>query len=171
MDWILSSERLCFRKIKSDDYEQLCLILQDSEIMYAWEHAFSNDEVWEWIKKNLIRYENDGFSYFAAIEKSTNEFIGVMGPLVEAVDDVKYIGIAYILNKKFWGRGYAVEGAKACLEYGFDVLGADKVIAQIRPNNLPSRKVAENLGMKIEGEFVKRYKNTDMPHLIYSITK
>lgn len=169
MDWILTSERLRFRKITIDDFEQLCVILQDAETMYAWEHAFSNNEVWEWIEKNLIRYENEGFSYFAAIEKSTNELIGIMGPLVEEVDDVKYVGIAYILNKRYWGKGYATEGAKACLDYCFNVLGVDKVIAQIRPNNLSSRKVAENLGMTIEGEFIKRYNNIDMLHLIYSV--
>ncbi|WP_312644698.1 GNAT family N-acetyltransferase [Hydrogenoanaerobacterium sp.] len=171
MDWILQSERLGFRKICKNDFDDLCLILQDAEVMYAWEHAFSKDEVSQWIEKNLARYANEGFSYFALIEKSTERLIGVMGPLVENIDGASHIGIAYILNQLFWGKGYAIEGAKACVEYAFNQLNADKVIAEIRPNNDASRKVAEKLGMKIEGEFVKHYNGIDMPHLIYVLRK
>ena len=81
------------------------------------------------------------------------------------------MGIAYILNKKYWGMGFATEGAKACANYAFDILHANKIIAQIRPNNLPSRRVAEKLNMKIEGQYIKNYYNVNMPHLIYSLTK
>lgn len=49
----------------------------------------------------------------------------------------------------------------------FQHLEADKVIAQIRPNNLPSRKVAEEPGMKIESEYMKPYKGKEMLYLIY----
>lgn len=171
MQWILESERLGFRKICKDDFDSLCAILQDIEVMYAWEHTFTDDEVLEWIDKNFKRYENEGFSYFAAIEKNMNEFVGVIGPLIEEIDDISYIGIAYIVDKKFWGKGYALEGAKACVNYAFSKLNTYKVIAQIRPNNFQSRKVAERLGMKIEGEYIKHYKGSDMPHLIYSLTK
>ncbi|SHK88945.1 GNAT family N-acetyltransferase [Desulforamulus aeronauticus] len=171
MQWILQSERLAFRKIDRDDFKDLCTMLQDIEVMYAWEHAFTDEEVYEWIDKNLIRYENEGFSYFAAIEKATGKFVGVIGPLIEEIDGIPYTGIAYILNKNFWCKGYAVEGAKACMDYAFAKLNADKVIAQIRPNNFPSRKVAEKLGMKIESEYTKHYNGSDMLHLIYSRTK
>lgn len=171
MQWILEPERLGFRKICKDDFDGLCAILQDIEVMYAWENTFTDDEVLEWIDKNLKRYENEGFSYFAAIEKNMNEFVGVIGPLIEEIDDISYIGIAYIVNKKFWGKGYALEGAKACVNYALSKLNTYKVITQIRPNNFQSRKVAERLGMKIEGEYIKHYKGSDMPHLIYSLTK
>lgn len=54
------------------------------------------------------------------------------------------------------------------MEYAFDNLNANKVIAEIRPDNLPSEKVAEKLGMRIESEFVKHYNVLDIGHLIYS---
>lgn len=171
MNWIIESKRLNFRKISKSDFNSLRTILQDSEVMYAWEHAFTDEEVNEWINKNLIRYANEGYSYFAVIVKSTNDFIGVIGPLIEDINGTQHIGIAYILNKRYWGKGYALEGAEACINYAFSKLNADKVIAQIRPNNLPSRRIAEKLNMKIESEYVKHYNNIDMPHLIYSRTK
>ena len=94
-----------------------------------------------------------------------------MGPLIEEIDGEKHIGIAYILDKKFWGQGYAVEGTKACVEYAFSKLGAKEVIAEIRPTNKGSLKVAERLGMEIKDKFVKHYNGIEMPHLIYSIRK
>ncbi|MFE6169428.1 GNAT family N-acetyltransferase [Viridibacillus arvi] len=168
MEWILQSDRLRFRKITKEDFNNLCAFLQDIDVMYAWDHAFSDEEVNEWIDKNLNRYDQDGFSYFAAIEKETEKFIGVIGPMIDSIEGVSYIEIAYILDKAFWGKGYAIEGAEACMNYAFNELNAEKVIAQIRPDNLASCKVAEKIGMKIEGEFMKNYRGRDILHLIYS---
>lgn len=136
--------------------------------MYAWEHGFSQDEVRDFMERTFARYREDGFAHFAAIEKETGALIGLVGPIVEVVDDTPYIGLGYILKKQFWGKGYATEGAKACMEYAFDRLGALDVIAEVRPENLPSRRVAERLGMRVEKKFVKHYRGKDMPHLIYS---
>ena len=47
----------------------------------------------------------------------------------------------------------------------------DEVIAEIRPENKKSRRVAERLGMTISGSFVKTYKGKEMPHLIYVLKK
>ena len=171
MKWVMESERLHFRKITKDDFINLKPILQNIDVMYAWEHAFTDDEVLEWIDKNLARYRNEGFSYFAVIEKTTNQFVGTAGPLIEDIDGTKYIGIAYIIDKKYWGKGYGIESAKASIDYAFSNLNAKVVIAQIRPNNLSSRKIAEKLNMKIQSEYVKHYNNIDMPHLIYYLRK
>lgn len=169
MDRMMESKRLIFRKIVRADFDELRVFLQDSEVMYAWEHAFSDAEVRAWIEENLDRYANEGFSYLAAITKNTQELIGVVGPLQEKVDDVPYIGVAYILKRRFWDQGYAFEGAEASVQYAFEVLKAEQVIAQIRPANLRSRKVAGKLGMKLAGEFTKQYQGKSMRHLLYLI--
>lgn len=167
---IIETNRLCLRKIQIDDYNAICTILQDINVMYAWEHAFSDKEVSEWIDENIMRYDRDGYSYWAVIEKDTNQLIGVTGLISEQVDDEKYIGIGYIYNKSSWKFGYALEGASACVKYAFETLHIDEVSAQIRPNNLSSRKVAEKLGMTIKKEFVRNYKGKEMKHLLYSRT-
>lgn len=170
MEWVMESDRLNYRKIKND-FVNLKPILQNIEIMYAWGHAFTDSEIHKWIDENLVRYENEGFSYFAVIEKITNQFVGVAGPLIECINDIKYIGIAYIIDKNHWGKGYGLESAKVSMDYAFSNLNAKEVIAQIRSNNLFSRKIAEKLNMKIRFEYVKHYNNEDMTHLIYCITK
>lgn len=200
-EWIISSPRLRLRRLVYEDFHWLKPILQNETVMYAWEHAFTDREVQEWIEANLLRYAKEGFSYFAAFCASegtgacTSDFqhpqpenisteipagqlsaefnfsqpIGVMGPLIETIEGRPFTGIAYILDKPFWHQDYATEGARACIRYAFQTLHAERVIAEIRPDNLASRQVAERLGMQVEGEFIKHYQGKAMPHLIYAL--
>lgn len=57
------------------------------------------------------------------------------------------------------------------MDYTFNNLNSKVVIAQIRPNNLSSRKIAEKLNMKIQSDHVNHYNNIDIPHSIYHLTK
>lgn len=168
---VLETDRLHLRKIQVDDYKAICEILQDIEVMYAWEHAFSDQEVSEWIDENIMRYNRDGYSYWAVIEKDTNQLIGVTGLISEQADNEKYVGVGYIYNKSYWNKGYALEGVLACVKYAFEALQLNEVTAQIRPENSSSRKVAEKLGMIVKKEFVRNYKGKEMIHLLYSRTK
>ncbi len=171
MDYVIETPRLGLRRIQEADFDALYAFLGDPEVMYAWEHGFSQEDVRAFIARTMRRYREDGFAHFGAIEKASGTLIGAIGPIVEVVEDVPYIGLGYILHKGYWGKGYALEGAAASMQYAFDVLGAEQVIAEIRPENLPSQKVAQKLGMTVEREFVKHYRGKDMPHLIYSKTR
>lgn len=166
---MIETNRLILRKINKNDYLEISNILQDIDVMYAWEKSFSDEEVKLWINRNLKRYNNEGYSYFLAINKDDDTVVGVMGPLVEKIKDKTFIGVAYILNKESWGKGYAVEGVRACIEYAFNNLNAPSVIAQIRPNNINSIHVAQKLNLKIIDKYVKLYDGKEMEHLIYSI--
>ncbi|HIT61715.1 MAG TPA: GNAT family N-acetyltransferase [Candidatus Fimousia stercorigallinarum] len=168
---ILETSRLYLRKIQKNDDILISEILQDIDVMYAWEHAFSNDEVADWINENRMRYERDGYGYWAVIHKMSDRLIGVCGLLKEQADYENYVGLGYIFNKDYWGRGYALESASACVDYAFHTLKVKELTAQIRPNNLPSRKVAEKLGMEVKKEFIKRYRGKEMLHLIYFLER
>lgn len=165
---ILQTARLYMRKIQTDDYSSVCLILQDIDVMYAWEHAFSDEEVVQWIDENIMRYNRDGYSYWAVIEKASGKLIGVTGLISEQADDENHVGVGYIYKKSYWGKGYAFEATSACVDYAFNILHLNEITAQIRPENTASRKVAEKLGMIIKKQFVRHYKNKDMLHLLYS---
>jgi len=169
-DIILETPRLYLRKIQLDDYEDICLVLQDIDVMYAWGHAFSDAEVSEWIDENIMRYDRDGYSYWAVIEKSSNKLIGVTGLILEEADGEKYTGIGYIYNKAYWGNGYAFEGAAVCMEYAINTLDISEITVQVRPDNISSRKIAEKLGMSVKKSFIRQYKGKDVSHLLYSCT-
>ncbi len=171
MGRILETERTYLRELTLDDYDDLCEILQDKEIMYAYEHAFSDAEVQGWLDKQRERYKRDGFGLWAVIDKETERFIGQVGLTLQLVEGQEELEIGYLIKRKYWHRGFATEAAVACREYAFNLLKRDRVVSIIRDNNYASQRVAIRVGMKIEKMFVKRYYNMDMPHYVYAINK
>lgn len=171
MDTVLTSERLIFKRINKNDFKNISEMLKDPEVMYAWEKGFTSEEVELWIDKRLKGYEEFGYDYFLAIDKSTKKVVGQIGLLDEVISGEHFTGLGYILKKEFWHKGYALEGAKAMIDFAFSVLGKEKVIATIRPENEASLKVAKKLKMNLESEFIKVYKGKEMKHLVYSILK
>lgn len=169
--WVMETPRLGFRRLSHADHEALRPILGDPETMYAWEYGFSDAQITQWIDRCQTRYINNGYAYFAAIDKATGGLIGLMGPLNEDIDGDIQLGIGYILARRHWGKGYAIEGAKGWLGYAFDTLGAARVVADIRPENTASRRVAECLGMRVVGRHVKNVNGKEMLHLVYAIDK
>lgn len=169
MGRILETERTYLRELTLDDYDDLCEILQDKEIMYAYEHAFSDAEVQGWLDKQRERYKRDGFGLWAVIDKETEKFIGQVGLTLQLVEGQEELEIGYLIKRKYWHRGFATEAAVACKEYAFNLLNRDRVVSIIRDNNYASQRVAIRVGMQIEKMFVKRYNNMDMPHYVYAI--
>lgn len=76
---ILKTERLYLREMNQSDYESLCRILQDNETMYAYEGAFTDTEVQEWLDRQIARYKKYNFGLWAVILKNTNKMIGQCG--------------------------------------------------------------------------------------------
>ena len=153
------------------DLPELEILLGDPEIMYAWEHGFTKIESQAWLNENLRRYSSDGYSYWAVRKKNDGSLIGVMGILKEVAEGKQYIGIGYILNKKYWGQGYAGEGTAALCQYAFRKLQLQTLTAQVRTNNFASQHIAEGLGMKAMCNFVKIYRGQEMPHFLYTLDR
>ena len=63
--------------------------------------------------------------------------------------------IGWLLGKAYHGQGYATEAAAAMLKYGFEELLLHRVIATCQPENVPSYRVMEKIGMRREGWFRK----------------
>lgn len=167
MKKILETERLVLREMTQDDYGDLCEILQDKDTMYAYEHAFSDEEAREWLKKQLNRYKNDGFGLWAVTLKSSGEFVGQCGITWQDIGGEIVPEIGYLFKRKHWHKGYATEAAQGCKKYAFDTLGFDKVYSIIRDNNYASQNVAKRNGMAVVKTFTKHYYGMDMPHLVY----
>ncbi len=171
MKIILETPRLFLREMTPDDFGGLCVLLQDGEAMYAYEGAFSDAEVLEWLERQRARYARDGFGLWGMIEKETGRFIGQAGLTLQDADGTEETEIGYLLNRDVWHRGYASEAAAACRDYAFGALGKVRVVSLIRDSNRASQRVAERIGMKKEGLFIKRFRNVDMPHFIYAVNR
>ena len=168
---ILETKRIYLREMQQSDYSALCQILQDEEVMYAYEGAFSASEVQEWLDKQIQNYKKYGFGLWAVINKESKKMIGQCGLTMQDCDGKQVLEIGYLLQKACWHKGYAAEAAIACKQYAFDTLKASEVFSLIRDTNLPSQKVARKNGMTVCGSFVKHYRNIDMPHLVFSVQK
>ena len=167
MKTILETPRLILREMTPSDLSAICRVLQDKETMYAYEHAFSDEEAQAWLNNQLRRYREDGFGLWAAVLKESGEIIGQCGITLQDVPGEWVPEVGYLFERAHWHKGYATEAATACKEYAFNVLGLDTVYSIIRDNNVASQNVAKRNGMTVCGKIVKHYYGTDMPHLVY----
>lgn len=166
---ILETERLYLREMNQEDFPSLCKILQDKDVMYAYEHAFDDDEAQGWLDKQIMRYRQYGFGLWAVILKETGEMIGQCGLTMQDCNNKQVLEVGYLFQKAFWHKGYASEAAIACKKYAFEVLHADEVFSIIRDTNIASQNVAKRNGMTVTDRFIKHYYGVDMPHLVFSI--
>ena len=164
----MESERLFFRKLTENDFADLCRILQDDEVMYAYEGKFSDKEVTQWLDRQLWRYENEnGHGLYAVILKENGELIGQCGLTLQDYKEKRVLEIGYLFQKRYWHKGYAAEAARAWKRYACEELGEKEVYSIIRDTNTASQNVALRNGMTKTDVFIKHYRGIDMPHFVY----
>jgi RimJ/RimL family protein N-acetyltransferase len=166
-NFILETPRLRLREFVAEDADALALILTDAETMRFYPERFDRAGVEEWIARNRRRYAASGHGLWAVILKSTGELIGDCGVTAQSVDEVDELEVGYHLRRDHWGRGFATEAAQACRDWAFAERNADYVISLIRPENLPSRRVAERNGMTLWKQITWR----ELPHSVYRIRR
>ena len=167
---ILETERLLLRGLEQGDFKDVCKLLQDDEVMYAYEGSFNDQEVQNWLDRQFGRYRHDGFGLWGVVEKGSNELIGQCGITYQEFDGKRVPEIGYLFKKEFWHKGFAIEAAVACREYAFHTLGFEEVYSIIRDTNIASQKVARRNGMQKVATFIKHYRGVDMPHFVYKVS-
>jgi ribosomal-protein-alanine N-acetyltransferase len=165
MKTILETERLILREFEPSDVDDLSCVLCDRENMRFYPDGFERSHVERWIARSRERYRRDGFGLWAMMPKNEPRVIGDCGLMLQEVDGVTEVEIGYHLRRDQQGRGLATEAARACRDFAFGSLGKRTVISLIRPENIPSRRVAERNGMTIEKETLFK----GLPHLVYRI--
>src|SRR3984893_766661 len=163
---ILQTPRLVLREFITEDTYALAQVLSDPETMRYYPAPYDRDGVEQWIERNRQRYHDDGVGLWA-MELMTQEVIGDCGIILQHVDGDRLYEIGYHLRRDFWGQGLATEAAIACRDWAFAHLKTERLISLIRPENLPSRRVAERVGMIVWKEVNWR----GLPHYVYSIER
>ena len=154
-EYIFKSERLGFRKWSDSDLEEFFALNSDEEVMEHFPKTLSKKEVEEFIERLSAQFDKNGYTYFATEVLESKEFIGMIGIAFQEYETqfTPAIDIGWRLKKDAWGNGYATEGAKRCLQYAFNELGIDKIIAVCPVNNVKSENVMKKIGMRKIGEF------------------
>jgi ribosomal-protein-alanine N-acetyltransferase len=166
-NFILETPRLRLREFVPEDADALALVISDAETMRYYPSPMDRAGVEEWIARNRRRYAQNGHGLWAMELKSTGEFLGDCGVTVQLVDAVEELEIGYHLRRDRWGHGYATEAAQACRDWAFSYRNMDHVISLIRPENMPSRRVAERNGMTIWKEVDWR----GLLHYVYRVNR
>jgi len=166
----LQTARLRLRPLTFDDLEPLNAIQSDPVHMRFYPHPFSLDETRGWIERMHERYARDGFALLAVEDLATGEFLGNVGPMIQHVDDVDEVELGWSVTPARARQGIATEAAVASRDWVFATLDTDHVISLIRPENLPSRGVAEHLGMTVWKD-VMWGSLQPMPHQVFRLDR
>jgi RimJ/RimL family protein N-acetyltransferase len=146
---VLQTERLRLRPLAMGDLEALHAIQSDPAHMRFYPHPFSLEESRLWIERMQDRYQRDGFGLLAVEDRASGEFLGNVGPARQVVDDADEVELGWSVTPRRARQGIATEAAAACRDWVFAATPLNHVISLILPENLPSRGVAERLGMRV----------------------
>ncbi|MFI5153016.1 MAG: GNAT family N-acetyltransferase [Chitinophagales bacterium] len=152
---MISTDRLILRRWKNEDLIPFASICAEPEVMQFMPKPLGKKESEAMIKRIEDHFEKQGFGLFALEKKDSKKFIGYTGFMIPGFEHffTPCVEIGWRLDKSEWNKGYATEAAKACLQYGFNILGFDKIYSFTSTINFPSIRVMEKIGMEYESNF------------------
>lgn len=171
MSAFLETKRLILKTTKVADFDELLALRSDPEVMkYLGDGTVHTQvQVNHFLNIAIPYQKKHGIGFCMVFEKESGKFIGQAGLFHLGYDDTQpEIEIAYRLHRKYWGKGYATELAKALIHWGFQNLSVNKLIAVTHSNNLASQRVLKKAGL----DFTGKIKGQDGSELFgYSIYK
>lgn len=152
MTKILETQRTYLRELTIADAESFYRLNLDKEVLqYTGDVAFESINHAKTFLENYDQYKTYGIGRWAVIHKDTNEFLGWCG-LKFTLEDNEY-DIGFRFFKKYWNQGYAIETAKACIDYGLNTLQIKSIVGRAMKANIASVKVLEKIGLHYERDF------------------
>jgi RimJ/RimL family protein N-acetyltransferase len=179
MQIFLETERLVLRRFTGADVDNLFDLDSDPEVMRfltggkPTPREVIRDET---LPRILHYYERfAGFGFWAAIERSTGDFLGWFEFRPQKGSGPNEAELGYRLRRSAWGRGYATEGSRALIRKGFTELGVRRVVAETMAVNVASRRVMEKAGLTLERTFHRSWPNpiegAEQGEVEYALTK
>lgn len=148
---ILTTPRLKLRMLEERDFEEYAAIHMDPEVTkFTARVEFSRMDAWRHLAMIAGHWHLRGFGMWGVEELETSRLVGRVG--FHEPDGWPAFELGWTIGRVWWGRGYATEAAKRCLEYAFGDMQREHVISLIDPENVNSIRVAERLGETLEGE-------------------
>ena len=161
---ILTTSRLRLRELTAADLPFVADILAHTEVMAHYPGWLVAEGPQAWLDRQLRRYADDGYGPWLALRLEDDVPVGQIGLARQDVNGSWETEVGYLLQRPFWGHGYATEGAAACIRYGLETLGRPRVVALIREKNRPSQAVALRLGMEQAGTAL----HAGLEHRVYA---
>lgn len=153
-DMMLDTERLVIRPYIKDDLIECFNLMQDKELFkYINMDVMNIDEykgLFSWLIDSYEVGFHEDFKYsFNITLKESGKHIGWCGVGVLDFDFSKK-EIFYLIGKEHWGKGYAKEAIKALVDFCFNTIGLEEIVAVCKPENIASRRIIEGAGLKFQ---------------------
>ena len=168
MQALPETKRLFLREWTMQDLDAWAAILSDAEVMRYYPKPFDRQNVQDWIAWNLENYRTDGFGLWAVHLRATGKLLGDCGITMQQIHGQRLPEIGFHMKKSVWGQGYATEAAKACLAWGMQQTDFPAFHCYQKSTNLPSRRVAEKLGMTLQETYADPVNTVTS---VYAITR
>lgn len=144
------TERTFLRSLRAEDAEAFFPLGSDPQIIrYTGDQPLQSVEDSRRLIARYLDYERYGFGRWVCFLKRERQLIGFAG--LKHLHERGEVDLGYRFLPEHWGKGLATETSAACLEFGFETLGLDRIIALVEPENRASRRVAEKIGMRPVG--------------------
>lgn len=145
----LRTERLILRPWRPEDLEPFAALNADDRVTATLAGSVDRAVSDALAKRWSDSFAQHGFGYWAVELPGIAPFIGAVGLAVPGFEAhfMPAVEIGWRLAFDHWGKGYATEGARAALDFGFDEIGLAEVVAFTAARNVKSRAVMERLGM------------------------
>ena len=153
----LRTPRLLLRRWREEDREPFAALNADAEVNEFLPGPLSREASDAMVDRIEAHFAEHGFGLWVVEAPGVASFTGFTGLAVIrfTAHFTPAVEIGWRFARGFWGRGYASEAARACLEQGFSTLGLREIVSFTVPDNLRSRAVMERLGMRhdADGDF------------------
>lgn len=164
--YLFTSARLGFRNWKTSDLAPMQALNEDPAVMEFFPALKTLEQTKAFIQQMQEDFAARGYCFFAVETLDHQELIGFIGlsqhTYVEEWGPVVEIG--WRLQQRSWNQGYATEGAKACLTYGFETLQLPAIYSLTPLINVKSQRVMQKIGMSFLQEFEEPWLQ-GAPHL------
>jgi ribosomal-protein-alanine N-acetyltransferase len=105
------------------------------------------ERIERFIASQQAHWEKYGYGHWAITLPGQPDLIGWVG--LQFLPETSETEVAYLVDRAYWGKGYATEAAKAALSFGFDRFDFSEIIALVHPENTRSLNVAARCGFEV----------------------
>jgi RimJ/RimL family protein N-acetyltransferase len=158
----LQTERLALIPPDPSHLDAYLATYGDPAVVEHFTEPMDKAKVWQMMANQIGHWVLRGFGGWSVQVRETGAIIGRLGLMQPEGTEVVEIG--WVLGRESWGKGYATEGARVALAFGFESLGLARINARIRLANTGSMAVAGKLGMVIDPEL-----STDERGIFYAL--
>ncbi len=143
----VETARLTLRPLRATDAAVLHRIYQSDGVLqyFPIPSPPSPEQMQRFVAAQQAHWEKHGYGNWGLLPRDESDIIGWAG--LQYLPELDEIEVGFLLDRPFWGKGYATEAALASLDFGFQHLALDRIIALVHSDNLASRRVIEKCGL------------------------